>query len=95
MTYEGWKNYPTWAVKQWIDNDEQWYQDYRQLNRKHRGIYNFAQALKDLIKDSIPSPGGLAGDLLGYSLEIVDWQELAEAIRETYPIDDDDDEDDE
>jgi hypothetical protein len=88
-TYQGWTNYPTWAVKLWLDNDEGLYYQYRTLNRTHRDINSLARALQDLIDELMPSPRGLAGDLLGYSLEIVNWHEIAEAIREDFPIDDD------
>jgi hypothetical protein len=86
--YQGWANYPTWLVQLWLDNDEGLYYHYRTLNRTHRDINSLARALKDLVDELMPPFDGLAGDLLRYSLDSVDWHEIAEAIR-----DDEEDED--
>ena len=70
-----------------MNNDEVLYHHYRILNRKHRDIDCLAYALKILVTDLMPPCRGLAGDLLNYALEEIDWYEIAQAIR--------DDEDDE
>ena len=33
-TYNGWTNYPTWAVKLWIDNDRSEYDYWRETTRE-------------------------------------------------------------
>lgn len=33
QTYNGWKNYPTWAVNLWLSNDEGLYNSTRELVR--------------------------------------------------------------
>jgi hypothetical protein len=40
-TYNGWTNYPTWAVALWIDNDEPLY---RESRRRAKGIHKDAHA---------------------------------------------------
>lgn len=35
-TYNGWKNYPTWCVNMWIDNDEGLYNESCDLVRQAR-----------------------------------------------------------
>jgi hypothetical protein len=76
-------------VQLWLDNDEGVYWHSRLLNRTHRDINSLARALKDLVDELMPPLDGLAGDLLSYALEGVDWDEIAQAIRE-----DEEDEDD-
>jgi hypothetical protein len=87
--YNGWSNYPTWAVRLHLDNDAGLYWSYRRLNRQARNVNQLANYIKDFVHELMPPPKGLAGDLLYYALEIVDWDEIAESIREDFPIDDD------
>jgi len=37
-TYNGWKNYPTWAVALWIDNERDTYEKSRGVARNIRAI---------------------------------------------------------
>ncbi len=96
-TYNGWKNYPTWAVNLWLSNDAGTYEEVRELatapvdllgsesglvylaeDRRHG--YAVAERIKDLVYDyTDQGSGSLASDLLGYSLALVDWREIAEA----------------
>jgi hypothetical protein len=39
-TYNGWKNYPTWAVNLWLSNDEALYGATRELVDRERGMYS-------------------------------------------------------
>ena len=39
-TYNGWKNYPTWAVNLWLSNDE--------------GLYNEARRIAVIIREQAP-----------------------------------------
>lgn len=36
--YNGWTNYPTWAVALWLDNDRSLYEETRALTRMHLSI---------------------------------------------------------
>ncbi len=80
--YNGWANYPTWAVNLWLGNDEALY---RLATEKvvaaglERGPV--ADALKSWVRDVLaPDLGAtFAADLLGYALDLVDWYEIADA----------------
>lgn len=89
--YNGWKNYETWAVALWIDND-QWLQEYaREMAQNvktnnpnvddiitHAGI--MAPLLKEWIEEDNPlaDKATLFTDLLNAALSEVDWYEIAE-----------------
>ena len=89
-TYNGWKNYPTWAVNLWLSNDEGLYHDTlgratayhkdSQVNGTN-AVYYLSDSLKDWVtNDLAPDLGAsFAADLLGYALDCVDWHEIATA----------------
>ncbi len=95
--YNGWTNYPTWAVNLWLGNDEGTYNEVLELATKpvdllgsesglvyiaedRRQAYAVAERIKSLVYDwTEQGSGSLASDLLGYSLGLVDWREIAEA----------------
>ena len=94
--YNGWKNYPTWAVNLWLSNDEGLYDATQELVASAREVdegdtfvHNLervqtADALKSWVRDELaPDLGAsFAADLLGYSLDLVDWFEIADAWLE-------------
>jgi hypothetical protein len=83
--YQGWTNYPTWAVALWIDNDEymqneviemasEWVDDDNDL-----ATLRIREWLFDFIEDNRPDlPPSMYSDLLGWAIEMVDLYELAE-----------------
>jgi hypothetical protein len=88
-TYNGWANYPTWAVNLWLSNDEGLYSAARELTRSavwERGTGNaskrvaVADAFRTWVKDDLaPDLGAsFAADLLGYALDSVDWFEITD-----------------
>jgi len=87
-TYNGWKNYPTWAVNLWLNNDP-WSQEWALgitrdalLNSEH-GRLAVADALKHNVREMTENDNAtLASDLLGYALDCVDWHETADAFIE-------------
>ena len=93
-TYNGWKNYPTWAVNLWLSNDEGLYNEAREIaeqNRQqqtpdnpHWGRAVCADQFKEWVtNDLAPNLGAsFAADLLGYALDQVDWFEIADAWLE-------------
>jgi len=98
-TYNGWKNYPTWAVNLWLSNDEGSYHeaseialDIRRSQIDGQTDPNFgrgvlAESYKRWVTDDLaPNLGAsFAADLLGYALDCVDWYEIADAWLESTP----------
>jgi hypothetical protein len=83
--YSGWKNYETWAVKLWMDNE--FYQEMTAAHVKDYGKDKAAYSLTGAIKDEIETNGpdlgaSLYADLLGSALDNVDWREIAESLIE-------------
>ena len=97
--YNGWKNYPTWAVNLWLNNDEGLYRyslelagrtveeiEVREPFTRDEAIrYEMAETFKNFVTDDLaPDLGAsFAADLLGYALESVDWYEIADAWIES------------
>jgi len=87
-TYNGWKNYPTWAVNLWLSNDEGLYHEISELveiaRSEENPRYAAGQEIKILVVDELaPDLGAsFAADLLGYALDSVDWFEIADAWLE-------------
>ena len=84
--YNGWKNYPTWAVHLWLDN-EQGSQDEcvrmaQTFTRETHPRYEMAHWLKDMVREDEPEDASCFTDLLGYALDCVDWYEIADAYLE-------------
>lgn len=90
--YEGWTNRPTWAVNLWLSNDQGLYET--ALVAASEAIASGVDedgvllALADRFEGwvgeearyELASDGaGIASDLLGWALALVDWREIAEA----------------
>lgn len=89
MTYNGWKNYETWCVSLWIDNEEGSYNQSREMARDSESTIELADALKDWIEESAPEmDASVWSDLLNAALSEVDWYEIAENYREEVASDD-------
>jgi hypothetical protein len=86
--FSGWSNYPTWCVNLWLSHDERVYKAMLDRLKIHAPLtgpsLHVAEALKHLVRlELAPSLGAtLAGDLLGYALDQVNWLELAESWAE-------------
>jgi hypothetical protein len=85
--YNGWKNYETWAVALWIDNDQGSYTTSRAIVSEAKAgaifadtpTFAVANALEAWIKDDAPDlEASLWSDLLGAALSEVSWYEIAE-----------------
>ena len=88
MTYNGCKNYETWAVALWIDNEEEPHKYRCQLVERakllgRQGDRTAQGHLADMLKDWITDNNPLAdkpsvySDLLSGALREVDWMEMA------------------
>lgn len=84
--YNGWKNYETWAVKLWLDNDHydlyhEWLEDAKKQkdNQDHTRI--LADIIKEWIEENNPlNTANLYADLLNAALSVVDYREIAESL---------------
>ena len=93
--YNGWSNYPTWAVNLWLSNDEGLYHATLDIVESAKGrdeadndaasvTGRLADRLKSWVSDELAPDldASFAADLLGYALEQVDWREIADAWLE-------------
>lgn len=87
-TYNGWKNYETWLVKLWQDNEQgeqEFWRDRAEYCVKVDGKESAVRSLSDIMKEHYEEASGeLAGvtgfwsDLMGAALSEVNWREIAE-----------------
>lgn len=88
--YNGWKNYETWLVNLWIDNDgaaEHW----RERAEEVRDVSDLADEIQEYYTEQaeqvIPYQG-MFNDLFNSALREVSWYDIAEHyISELEPVD--------
>jgi hypothetical protein len=91
--YNGWSNYPTWAVNLWLSNEEGLCNATRELvasvvhpeNEDCIVRADVADALRDFVQDLANQEyeeASFVQDLLGYALAEVSWFEIADAWLE-------------
>ena len=85
--YNGWKNYETWNIKLWLDNDEFIHGYWRDVAHGLKDLVNAERQLAEQLKEEHESalPDELTGwqaDLLRGALGSVDWYEIAESLLE-------------
>ncbi len=80
--YNGWGNYQTWRVALALGNEER-YADLRK-QAESAAAEELGEALKARFIAESPLAGrpGLYADLLDEALCAVDWQEIAERLRD-------------
>lgn len=80
--YNGWKNYPTWAVYTWLSNEEYSYYRAQGIVNRADEPYRAADDLRDDVNDTSPlaEDSSLYADLLGWALQTVDWEAVARAL---------------
>lgn len=82
MTHAGWKNYQTWNYALWLNNDQGLYnykqELIRQAQRSRDPVNALADSLKEFIQDSQPELQGLYSDLLQFSIDSIDFFEIAQ-----------------
>lgn len=89
MSYNGWKNYETWNVKLWLDNEQGSSEEARDMARRARSVNDLAEQLKDWVNEMAPDLGASCfADLLNAALGEVDWYEMAESYYEEEHQDD-------
>ncbi len=94
MAYNGWKNYETWNVALWIDNDQgayhmrqEWAQESwneaeadRTFTREEVAKSSLAAKIKEYMEENNPlaDEASTYSDLLSAALSEVDYYEIAE-----------------
>ena len=88
-SYQGYTNYPTWAVSLWLGNDEgsysQWDDRAQELANKHGkedAVYKLAEELKDEVMEGDPLSGSMYSDMLSWATGLVNWNDIAENMLE-------------
>lgn len=86
--YNGWKNYETWNVSLWLDNEPATYEGAREIvaqafdDDPEYPRVTAADALRDYVGGMLPDLGAsFAADLLGHAFAQVEWFEIVDAIR--------------
>lgn len=98
MSYQGWTNYETWAVKLWMDNEEPSYRHWTdRAETAHEAIshripgatlhdipvHNLADEVKEWVQENAPEVQGMYSDLLQGAIGSVNYHEIAESLLET------------
>jgi hypothetical protein len=85
--YNGWRNYETWNVKLWIDNEQGSQEMSKELAQEARSddrgdwIADLAMMLKEWIDEDRPDLGAtMWADLLNSAFQEISWLEIAENI---------------
>ena len=92
--YNGWKNYETWNVKLWLDNEQgtqelqrEWAEQAKATpknevwTREETTRFTLADIVKEFVEANVPdTEPSMYGDLLGAAISRVDWNEIAENI---------------
>jgi len=83
-TYNGWKNYETWAVNLWLNNEAGHYHMIRE-QASVLDIYELATYIREYVEemmDALDIPTSMFSDLLNAALSEVNWDEIAEGFKE-------------
>ena len=94
MSYNGWRNYETWNVALWIDNEQSTYSERVTMaqdaydatdesdthaERLAEARCSFANTLEAWVDEMRPDLGpSMFSDMLNAALSEVDWDEIAE-----------------
>jgi hypothetical protein len=85
--YNGWRNYETWCMALWIDNEKGTYSESREIIKQHKERYDKAHALKEWVEEwgeiqEIQERASFVSDLFGAAFSEIDWYEIADNFTE-------------
>ena len=79
--YNGYVNYPTWDVVNWVMADETLSQYFSVAITDCSNEYEFSRKLTNFFNELTPIiPASLFSDLLNYAIEQVDWEQAAHRL---------------
>jgi hypothetical protein len=95
-TYNGWRNYETWCINLWMDNDsgsaDYWQEQAENclkhakpdtcFSRKERATLDLSHIIEEEFKENTPQTTGVYADLLTAALSEVNWYEIAKYLIE-------------
>lgn len=93
-TYNGWKNYETWCVNLWNDNEQGSHDHWRaeakaalsecegteNWTRAEQARFRLADQMKETYEEAMPEVEGVWADLLRAALSEVHWDEIAGSL---------------
>ena len=80
--YNGWTNWETWNLNNWIQNDEGTYNFWRE-QAEEMDAQTLADALQQAHAEPLDDmPNGWHRDVIGQALSRVNWLEVAESLKE-------------
>ena len=84
-TCNGWSNYETWLVYNYLDAYNQLAYWYAQVS-EHTTAYDLAKDIREVLVDATPDIGpGLYADFLRAALQEVNWREIANHVLDESP----------
>jgi hypothetical protein len=83
-TYNGWENYPTWAVYSWLSSNEATYSFIGNMVEELDGLYEAEAAIRNYVelRNPIGDQASMYADLLNFSIGMVNFGEIAKAFLE-------------
>jgi hypothetical protein len=78
-SYNGWTNYPTWAVYCWLSSDEATNATIEALAQVN--VYRTADEIRAFVESGNPLTEGASMyvDMLNWAIGLINWDEIAEA----------------
>lgn len=79
--YQGWKNYSTWAIALWIDNEQGLQEEVKQMVKElNFEQSDIAESIKDIVEEMNPlkDEPSMFADLLQSAIDDADFYEIAE-----------------